>query len=481
MAIELADRTLGSVSAPSVAKVPLYILVEYLRSAEGEVSMAHNASVLKAVEQLGYRATVGDVAAAAGLPLAEAQREMLALATDVQADLQVSEAGDIAYQFPHNMQAVLLGKYWQMRFQALWSRIWQVLFYLIRVSFGIMLILSLLLIVVAIGIIVLSLQASQQGNNEDDRRDYGGGGGGGFFFFPRFWVGDVFYLFDFNYGRGPSRRKQRNSRRENQLNFLEAIFSFLFGDGNPNADLDERRWQDIAGVIRNNRGAVVAEQIAPFLDDVGGKGWSQEDENYMIPVLSRFNGYPEVSPEGQLVYHFPELQVMAESRKRTTVSQFLQEIPRRFSQATSGQVMGAIALGSFNFIGALVLGYLLRDPSVAYELGGLVAFANSIYWILLGYGSAFLALPLVRYFWVQQQNKQIEARNDSREERAIALTSADEVLKGKLAFARQFAAQTIVSQEDLAYTTERDLIEQEVENRDKIDEEWQRRVRESNR
>lgn len=27
------------------------------------------------------------------------------------------------------------------------------------------------------------------------------------------------------------------------MGFLEAIFSFVFGDGNPNADYDKRRWQ----------------------------------------------------------------------------------------------------------------------------------------------------------------------------------------------------------------------------------------------
>jgi len=42
------------------------------------------------------------------------------------------------------------------------------------------------------------------------------------------------------------------------------IFSFLFGDGNPNANLEERRWQQIATVIRNNGGAVVAEQMLPI-------------------------------------------------------------------------------------------------------------------------------------------------------------------------------------------------------------------------
>ncbi|HEY9737802.1 MAG TPA: hypothetical protein V6D06_16030 [Trichocoleus sp.] len=443
--------------------------------------MAQNAAVLQAVEQLGYRVTVGDVAATAGLPLAVAQQGVLALASDVQAHLQVSEAGEIAYQFPRNARVVLFSKYWRLRLQETWSRIWRVLFYLIRVSFGILLILSLLLIVFAVIALTVAAQSSGQGNDRDDRRGYGGGGGG-FIFMPRIWFGpDFFYLFDFNYGRNRRRQQlRRDSRGENQLNFLEAIFSFLFGDGNPNADLEERRWQTIGAVIRDHQGAVAAEQIAPYLDNLG-QGWSRENEDYMLPVLSRFNGQPEVSPDGQIVYHFPELQVTAADHRSIKVPEFLQELPRRFSQATSGQIMTAIGLGGVNLVGALALGSLLRDQALVAELGGLVAFASSIYWLLLGYGAAFLTLPLVRYFWVQRQNRQIDQRNYERQERAIALTNADQPLLQKLAFARQFAAQTVVSQENLAYTTERDLIEQEAENPDKIDQEWQRRLSEYNR
>jgi len=46
--------------------------------------------------------------------------------------------------------------------------------------------------------------------------------------------------------------------------FLCSHLLVLFGDGNPNANLEERRWQQIATVIRNSGGAVVAEQIALF-------------------------------------------------------------------------------------------------------------------------------------------------------------------------------------------------------------------------
>lgn len=436
--------------------------------------MANSTTLTRAIERLDYRVTIGDVAAEAGLPLAEAQQGVLALATDVQAHLQVSESGEIAYVFPKNLQAILLSKSWRLRLQHLWNRVWQVLFYLIRISFGIMLILSLVLIVVAISILVIAASSSREGNDRD-----GGFGGrrGGMIFFPRIWFGpDIFWFFDFDYGR---RRRQRSSGRDSDMNFLEAVFSFLFGDGNPNADLEERRWQSIASVIRANHGVVVAEQMAPFLGNLGD-GWSKDLEDYMIPLLCRFNGVPEVSPEGGIVYQFPELQVMAESRQSSKAPRFLQEYPRRFSQASSGQIMGAIGLGGANLIGALALGSLLTDQALVAQIGGLVAFVNSIYWLLLGYGVAFLAVPLVRYFWVQRQNSKIQTRNQRRQARAELLSVPDEDLQHKLAFADSLASQTVLSPGDVAYTTERDLVEQEYENRDKIDEEWQRKLRDLN-
>ena len=434
--------------------------------------MANSITLTRTIERLDYRVTIGDVAAEAGLPLAEAQQQVLALASDVQAHLQVSEGGEIAYVFPKNLQTILLSKSWRLRLQSAWSRVWQVLFYLIRISFGIMLIASLVLIVVAISILVIAASSSRDGNDRD--RGFGDGGGG-MIFLPRIWFGpDIFWFFDFDYGR---RRRRRDRGRDSDMNFLEAVFSFLFGDGDPNADLDDRRWQSIAAVVRANQGVVTAEQVAPFLGTLG-EGWSRDLEDYMIPVLSRFNGIPQVSPEGGIVYQFPELQVMAEARAVNTTPRFLQEFPRQFSQASSGQVLGAIGLGGANLIGALALGSLLQDQALVAQIGGLVAFVNSIYWLLLGYGAAFLAVPLVRYFWVQRQNSKIEARNQRRASRAALLADPDSELQTKLEFADSLATQTVLTPSDMAYTTEKDLVEQEYENRDKIDEEWQRRLKE---
>jgi hypothetical protein len=433
---------------------------------------------MKAVEQLGYRVTVGDIAAQAGLNINLAEQGLLALASDAGGHLQVAESGEIAYLFPKNFRATLRNKFLRLQLQEWWEKIWRVLFYLIRISFGVVLLLSIVLIFVAIAAIVIAINSSSDNDSGSGGSSHSGGGGG--FSIPFFWIGpDIFWFFDPGYDRHYRRQgaSTRSSKPRSEMNFLEAIFSFLFGDGNPNADLEERRWQEIGTVIRNSRGAVAAEQIAPYLDDIG-EGEKRESEDYMLPVLTRFNGRPEVSPDGDIVYHFPDLQTTATAWEPQPVSAYLRERPWRFSQATSGQIMLSVGLGGLNLVGALMLGSLLRG-SIAAQLGGLVAFVQSSYWLLLGYGIGFLAIPLIRYFWIQWKNSRVEARNQKRQEQAVALNGADAILQKKVTYAQQFAAQHVIKQEDLVYTSETDLLDQEIEHSEKIDDEWRRRLESS--
>lgn len=415
--------------------------------------MAPNSIIMQAVERLGYRVTVGDVATQAGLNVNQAQAGLLTLASEAGGHLQVAETGDVVYVFPQNFRAILRNKFFQLRLKEWWEKAWRVLFYLIRISFGILLVLSIVLIYAAILMILIATSSSN--NNSNSRHSHIS-----FFWFPDFW-----WFFYPNYG---DRSRWQRGQEKHQLNFLEAVFSFLFGDGNPNADLEDRRWQGIATVIRNNQGAVAAEQIAPYLDDVGS-GYSREYEDYMLPVLTRFNGLPEVSPAGDIVYHFPELQTTAKERNSQPVETYLHERMWRFSQADSGQLLLAGGLGVVNIVGALMLGSLLKG-SLAVRLGGLVAFVHSIYWLLLSYGIAFLAVPLVRYFWIQMRNSQVEARNQQRQDRAVELNQADAALQQKIAYAQQFADQNVINSKDLAYTTEDDLLEQEMKRFGKGDD-----------
>jgi hypothetical protein len=139
----------------------------------------------------------------------------------------------------------------------------------------------------------------------------------------------------------------------------------------------------------------------------------------------------------------------------------------------------SIGLGAVNVIGGGILGVLLQKPEVqeiVAELGGLVGFVDSIYWLLIAYGIAFLTLPLVRYFWIQRRNQKVQRRNAERQERALEFERLEPQLRPKLDYARQFAQETAIGTDDLAYTTERDIAQQEFEQSDKIDQEWRDRL-----
>jgi hypothetical protein len=423
--------------------------------------MSLNPKVITAIEQLNFRATVGDVAVQSGLDVQVAQQELMALAASVGGHLQVTETGEVAYLFARNFRSILQAKFLKLRLLAWVQTIWKVLFYLIRISFGILLIASIFIIAIAILLIIVATVFSDK---DSDNGSFDG--------FPIGWIFTDWYYF---FTPDPYSRSQTtvSSTPKDSMNFLEAVFSFLFGDGNPNKNLEQRRWQAIGRTLKYHQGAVIPEQVIPFLDSLD-KGQSIDDA--MLPVLVQFNGQPEVSPEGEIVYRFPELQTSVRSDFSAPPASFLKESLWQFSHASSTQILWSIGLGSINFIGALALGKLLGGSSLV----GFLGFVQGIYGILLAYGLGFLAIPIGRYFWIQWQNQRIMVRNQSRQSLAKQLSKQTQRLTQKLNFARQFAQSTLVDDLKLAYSTEKDLLEQEAENQADIDAEWQRRLDRSN-
>lgn len=417
--------------------------------------MATRTAVMEAVEKLNYRVTIGDVAAQSGLDLNTAQREVLALASETGGNIQVAESGEIAYKFAPNFRQIIVSRSFWLQVKEWLKGVWKWVFYGIRISFGILLIVSILIVVVGIIAATIALQSQGRSDNDrDDRRSDNRGGGGGFIWLGGWGnpFGNPFVMFDPDYYE-PQQLRQRDP---DEMNFLESVFSFLFGDGNPNADLEERRWREIAAMIRSNNGVVVAEQIAPYLDNITYK---ENDEYFVIPVLAKFNGFPEVSDAGTLAYKFPELQKVASERKAKTKNSYLQEKIWQFSQAPQGKIALAIGLGIFYLVAALYLGSLLGKLKIASGLLGLI---KAAYGFLLGYAILFLSTPAVRYFVLQYLNGGIGDRNQKRAAFADKLQNPSETLREKLDFARTFATkQEVIDQNNLAYTTEQDLADQE--------------------
>ena len=418
--------------------------------------MAPRTAVMEAVEKLNYRVTIGDVAAQSGLDLNTAQREVLALASETGGNLQVAESGEIAYKFAPNFRQVLVSRSFWLQVNEWLKSVWKWVFYGIRISFGILLIVSIAIVVIGIIAATIALNSQRSDNDRNDRRNDNRGGGG--FIWLGGWgnpFGNPFIMFAPDY-YDPQQLRQRDP---DEMNFLESVFSFLFGDGNPNADLEERRWREIASMIRSHNGVVIAEQIAPYLDETSRL---EGDEYFVIPVLSKFNGFPEVSEAGTLAYKFPELQKVASERRAKTSHSYLQEKIWKFSQAPQGKIALSIGLGIFYLVASLYLGSLIGDPRLAKSLVGFLGFIKAAYGFLLGYAVLFLSTPAVRYFVLQYLNGGISDRNQKRVALAEQLQKPSATLREKLDFARTFATkQEVIDQNNLAYTTEQDLADQE--------------------
>lgn len=153
----------------------------------------------------------------------------------------------------------------------------------------------------------------------------------------------------------PHQPPRRLSSGRSGMGLLEAIFSFVFGDADPNENFDAERWEKViifverqnsewdvlVGVhgcerlrmlpftvqigqyIQSRGGVVAAEELSPFLEGQCPSSdplSSTVDEAFVLPVLNRFGGSPVVSESGDILYHFPELQ------KTATASQ----VQRRF-------------------------------------------------------------------------------------------------------------------------------------------------------
>lgn len=422
--------------------------------------MASRTIVMEAVEKLNYRVTIGDVAAQSGLDLNIAQREIVALAAETGGNIQVAESGEIAYKFAPNFRQVLISRSFWLQVKESLKGVWKWVFYAIRISFGIMLIASIAIVVV--GIIAATIALNSQNGDRDDRRDRRSdnrGGGGGFIWLGGWGnpFGNPFMMFAPDYYE-PQRLR---SRDPDEMGFLESVFSFLFGDGNPNTDLEERRWREVASMIRSHDGVVIAEQLAPYLDETSRL---ENDEYFVMPVLAKFNGFPEVSDTGTLAYKFPDLQKVASERKSKTKSTYLQEKIWKFSQAPQGKIALSIGLGVFYLVAALVLKNLLLNPKLALTIasGGFLGLVNASMGFLLGYAILFLSTPAVRYFVLQYLNGGISDRNQKRSANAEKLQKPSATLREKLDFARTFAMkQEAIDQNNLAYTTEQDLADQE--------------------
>lgn len=398
--------------------------------------------VINAINDLGRKVSVADVATKTGLPLVVATSQLNEVAAETRGHLQVSTAGDIAYQFDFGFQNAYLAKGIQRFLQKFADALFRAAFFLVRISFGIMLILSLLILVTVFFFVI---QSMSRGRDRDD--------GGGFGFNFNFSFFDYLILRDllwWNYSY--SGYQGGGGKPRPRGNFLLNCFSFLFGDGNPNARLEDDRWQLIAKMIRQNDGVVTSDLLAPYTDA------DPNNEDAVLPVLVRFDGRPEVTDSGNIVYLFPSLQVSAGRTEDSKVPIIMREMRWSFTNVPADGLTLVILLAALNFLGSWwLLIQAIRMPFLLSLTPLLLA--------LVAYGSLFVLVPFVRWMAIGYLNGRIDARNKKRQELAARLRDANAELAKKLAESEHFKTRLKqLDSSDIAYTTDKDLLEQEIDS-----------------
>ncbi|MBY0546094.1 MAG: hypothetical protein K2W95_02265 [Candidatus Obscuribacterales bacterium] len=391
--------------------------------------------------------TVADLASRSSLPLATARIELNKMALDTRGRLEVSTRGDILYSFSKDFEAVYEARGTKLLLQKFFSHVFDITFYILRVSFGILMIASFITIsvVFACALCVILIGLGEAGDGDFDGLD-----------FDFFEIGDLGMFFAWStifQARTPdSYQGDRYMGMDIEVpdrGFFYNCFSFLFGDGDPNHHKEDEQWRFLAEVIRRNSGVVIAEQLAPYTLK------NRTDSNAMLPILVHFDGSPEVTETGNIAYVFPSLQVTAHQPGIGEIPACLQEDIWKFSNLPVEKLHWVFFFAGANLCGAYALYHHLSWFDV------LMPYAGYIYLIMV-YAMFFMGFPIVRQCFNIGRNVAIDMRNSLRTQAAANLRLPQN--QKKIAEVEQFAQQRIlVTSEQMVYTTDRDEIEQRFE------------------
>lgn len=260
-------------------------------------------------------ATAADLVALTGLPKAQVEAEVKAVSDEYGARLRVTESGEILYSFPSGMRSRYRGlgpsaaRAWKAfrkgfaKVAALAFKAWIVV---MLVGYFV------LFIGLAILALLASVAASASGNSRDDRGSDRGGGIGGLFVASRLLETMFRIWFYSELFMTPEQRANRVSRRAEKRPLYKAIYSFVLGDGDPDAGWDTVEKKAFIAFVQANKGIVTMPEFMALT----GLG-PLEAEERINRFLYEFEGSPEVTEGGTIYFFFPSLLRRKDRADRT--------------------------------------------------------------------------------------------------------------------------------------------------------------------
>ena len=297
---------------------------------------------LKSLNRGSFRnpqgATVVDICALTALPL-NTVRELLPKAADeYSGHLRVTESGEILYHFPNGFISKYRGfsgfiKKFSRNAAVFLKKASALLF---KIWIMVMLIgYFVLFIALAILTVVISIAGKSGGKG----RSSGGSGVFGIFdLLIRLWFYSEITKTNYDYGyRKPKVREQKRPMHK-------AIFSFVFGEEDPNKNWDDQLNKSVIAFLQANNGVISLPEYMIF----SGEN-SLEAEKSILSFCSKYSGSPEATEDGTIVYRFDELLTRADKRTFKELSPGIQKL-KEFSSNSKSKNAAFIIINTVNLI-----------------------------------------------------------------------------------------------------------------------------------
>ena len=402
--------------------------------------MTNRSKIIHAISDLGKRVTVADVVAKTGMPLAEVSGELNMIASDTNANLEVAQDGEIYYCFSDHFSYTYFSKGLSRVVNQVGVHVFKAASFLFRLSFGLILLFSLICLF-GIALIVQTLLAGVSGSTESVSgmwRDFFG-------LIQRLALTDLVHW-------GQEKLKPGSTKGGGRQGFLLDCYSFLFGEGDPNKDIEDERWKLLAQVIRLNEGVVLPEHLSPYT------GEDPEDEKTLFAILAKFNGTPQVSNTGNIVNVFPDMQKRSEVTSYALLPPLLEHKRWSFSNLKKDELKKVMGMGALNFIMALTACIFLVRPSHLNSAAFLFLF-------LCFYALLFLVVPALRLLVTFEKNRLVNKKNEKIRQYESALSNPTPELAERLEEAEEIRAQLSVNGDtSIVYSTKADYLEQISDN-----------------
>ncbi|MDR2758703.1 MAG: hypothetical protein LBB78_04930 [Spirochaetaceae bacterium] len=387
--------------------------------------------VLEAFKNQRKGATIADITAKTALPLNSVRELVSAAADEYQARLQVTESGEILYSFPHGFVSKYHG------FRRNLTRAMEKIKKGIKIAgtwifkvwiMGMLVGYFVLFMLIALASLVISVAGSS--SNSNNRSSHRGNGLGGMYFTSQIFNLIIRMWFYSELTKSIDGRYYENRRAEPKGRPLyKAIFSFVFGDEDPNGDWASREKRSLIAYIQAHGGVI---SLPEFMALTGLP--PEKADSAILSCCAEFGGLPDATEEGTVVYRFDPLLLRTDGQDRSFSG--LSSVIKRLKSFSSnkknmnvwfGVINGInLAFGAYFLFYALNIGALVSQTQIsAGSYLFLVAhvlfsrlFSDPLPFITIGLGVVplifsflFWLIPGLRCLRMKRENEAVKFEN----------------------------------------------------------------------